>query len=448
MIHKKTDDIKKDALSIFLSGVKAVEAGEAVRRNLTRKGETLKCSCRKEAPYDLSVFNHIYVVGAGKATASMAAAVEDIMGEYITDGVINVKYGHTTRLGKIRLNEAGHPIPDANGEKGAREIAEMVTRAGEGDLVINLISGGGSALMPIPAEGLSLSDKQSATDLLLASGASIHEVNSVRKHLSAVKGGGLARMAYPAQMLTLIISDVTGDDLSAIASGPSAPDESTFEEALSILKRYALLDRVRPSVKDHLLKGLSGKVHETARAGDPCFSRVMNCMVATNAKAVEQAVQKAVDAGYEPLVMTTTLEGEAREVAKVITSIAREVQRSGRPVKGPACLLFGGETTVTIKGDGKGGRNQELALAAALALDGTQGIVLLSGGTDGTDGPTDAAGAVVDGTTRAAAADMSLDAELFLKNNDAYTFFSRCGGLIKTGPTNTNVMDLIVVLIS
>jgi hydroxypyruvate reductase len=376
----------------------------------------------------------------------MAAALEDIMGEYVTRGVINVKYGHTARLRKIDINEAGHPVPDMNGERGARAIAGLVRKAGAGDLVINLISGGGSALMPLPADGITLGDKQDTTNLLLASGATIHEINCIRKHLSAIKGGGLARMAYPAGMLTLAVSDVVGDDVSTIASGPSAPDVTTFEDALGILQKYNLTERVPEAVKEYISRGCDKEVRETVKAGDQCLESVANCIVASNGMALEQAAKTARERGYSPLVLTTFLEGEAREAARVIVAVAREIMQSGRPVRSPAALLLGGETTVTIRGDGKGGRNQELALAAALAIDHRSGMVLLSGGTDGTDGPTDAAGAVVDWNTVKTAVEKGIDPLAFFDNNDAYGFFERCGGLIKTGPTGTNVMDMVIVL--
>lgn len=436
-----------DAEEIFMAGVRAVGAEEAVKRTLSLEGSLLKCGVNQERVYNLEKYRRVLVIGAGKASAFMAKALEDILGDRIDEGVVIVKYDHTAPLRKVKLCEAAHPVPDTSGEKGAREIAALAGSAEKDDLVICLISGGGSALMPLPASGITLSEKQAVTDLLLGAGVPIDGINCVRKHISAIKGGRLASLVWPAELLTLMISDVIGDDMATIASGPTTPDLTTFQDALFILKTYNLLESVPVSVKDYLEMGAEGKMPESPGPEQGCFTKSENFIIASNSLAVEAAAEKAVSIGYKPVILSTTVEGEAREVARVISAVAREVKRSNRPVKPPACLLLGGETTVTLRGKGRGGRNQELALAAAITLDSIDGVTILSAGTDGTDGPTDAAGAVVDGSTVNRAVSLGLDINQYLAENNAYSFFKQCGGLINTGPTGTNVMDLIVVLI-
>jgi hydroxypyruvate reductase len=377
----------------------------------------------------------------------MAQAVEEILGERIKAGVINVKYGHALPLDIITLNEAGHPVPDEAGLKGTQEIVQLLEKSGENDLVLCLISGGGSALLPYPAEGITLDEKRQLTQILLDIGATIHEMNVLRKHVSRVKGGRLARLAYPATLVTLILSDVIGDDLDSIASGPTVPDRSTYADCLRILRRYSIQDKIPEAVHKHFEKGSQGIIEETPKAGDPAFIKTQNVIVASNSLAIQAARHKADELGYNSLVLSSSIEGETKDVALVHAAIAQEILKTGEPVSKPACVISGGETTVTIRGQGKGGRNQEFVLAAAIAISGLENVVILSGGTDGTDGPTDAAGALADGTTVSRAASQGLDAREYLRNNDSYSFFHPLGELLKTGPTFTNVMDLRLVLV-
>lgn len=301
--------------------------------------------------------------------------------------------------------------------------------------------------MIAPASGISLDDKQDATRRLLACGATIHEINTVRKHLSRIKGGGLARNAYPATVVSLILSDVVGDDLDVIASGPTVPDSSTFGSAREILQRYAIWEQVAPAVRHRIEQGAGGLIDDTPKSGDPAFDRCRQTLVGTNLQALEAAAQAASEMGFRPLILTSKLEGEAREVARAMAAMAREITSSGHPATAPACILCGGETTVTLRGDGKGGRCQEFALAASIPLSGIPNILMLAAGTDGNDGPTDAAGAVADGQTLSRANDLGLDIHDYLDRNDAYHFFDQLGDLLLTGPTRTNVMDVYMLLV-
>jgi len=393
-------------------------------------------------------FQNIFVIGAGKASARMAAAIEKVPRLRIAGGLLNVKYGHTARLRRVELNECGHPVPDENGVAGARRIAGIAQAAGPHDLVICLISGGASALLSLPADGISLADKQATTKALLASGADIHELNTVRKHLSAIKGGQLARMASPASVLTLLLSDVVGDELDVIGSGPTVPDRSTFVEALEIVKRYGLTRRLPKAVRRRLERGAAGRIEETPKPGDAAFARTKNVIVGTNRGAVNAAAKAARALGFRTVVLSTMIEGEARTIALVHAAIAREIRASGQPVKAPACVISGGETTVTLsKEHGLGGRNQEFVLAAVREIDGLKNVVMLAAGTDGTDGPTDAAGAIADGRTIARAAAARLDSRAMLARNDSYHFFESLSDLIRTGPTGTNVADVHILLV-
>ena len=378
----------------------------------------------------------------------MAAAIEDILGENITSGIINVKYGHTANLNFIRLIEAGHPVPDKNGMHGADKILKLADSAKEDDLVLCLISGGGSALLVLPAEGITLKDKQDTIKILLSCGATIHEINTIRKHISKIKGGKLARAAYPADMISLILSDVVGDDLDVIASGPSVPDPSTFEESIKIFKKYKITKTIPKAVVSHIRKGASGKFPETPKETDKIFKNTYNLIIAGNMEAINAARQESNKMGYKTLVLSSMIEGETRDVAKVHTAIAKEILKTGNPIPLPACILSGGETTVNITGSGLGGRNQEFVLAAAIDIAERKNIVVLSGGTDGGDGPTDAAGAIADTNTFKRAESMGLNPSRYLFNNDSYNFFKKLGDLLITGPTNTNVMDLRIMLIT
>jgi hydroxypyruvate reductase len=436
--------LRASAVKIFRAALKASDPLEAVLRHVRVKNGRLLAGPRI---YRLDSFQRIFVIGAGKAGAVMAQAMERLLGNRIDSGLINVKYGHLAKLRHVELNECGHPVPDEAGVKGAGTIAAIAASAGPGDLIICLISGGGSALLPSPIPPITLEEKQATTRLLLACGANIHEVNSLRKHISQVKGGQLARHAYPATVLGLMLSDVIGDDLDAIGSGPTAPDTSTFASAHGVLKKYEILDAVPAAVRERLEQGMRGEIPETPKPGDPIFDRVTNVVVGSNALAVEAAVRKAKELGFRPLVLSTRIEGETRDVARVHSAIAKEVRDSGRPVRPPACVISGGETTVTLRGDGRGGRNQEFVLAAAIDLHGCEDVVVLSGGTDGTDGPTDAAGAIAGASTFVRAGNLGLDPGAFLARNDSYGFFEPLGDLLRTGPTNTNVMDIRLMLI-
>ena len=438
------DALRGHARAIFHAGLAAADPVQAVQRHLWREGETLRVP---GGAYDLRELEGIWLVGMGKASAAMAEAVLERFGDRITGGVINVKAGHGRPLRGIRVNEAGHPFPDEAGRRGAEEILRVAGEAGPRDLVIGLLSGGGSALSPAPVPGLTLDAKQEVTRALLACGATIHEINAVRKHLSRIKGGRLAVSAHPAQVLSLLLSDVIGDDLDVIASGPTAPDPSTYRDSLRVLDRHRVREAIPQAAVKILERGAEGKLPETPKPGDSVFARTRNVVVGSNALAVGAAREKARRLGYHPLVLSTFVEGETREVARVHAAIAKEILASGNPVARPACVLSGGETTVTLQGSGKGGRNQEFALAAALEIQGLEGVVVLSGGTDGTDGPTDAAGAVVDGFTVTRGREAGKDAEAYLARNDAYPFFQALGDLLVTGPTLTNVMDLRVVMV-
>ncbi|MDI7277651.1 MAG: glycerate kinase, partial [Anaerolineae bacterium] len=397
--------------------------------------------------YDLRRFRRIYVVGAGKASAPMAEALEELLGERLTGGVVNVRDGYARPLARIRLKEAGHPVPDERGLAGTREMLALLQDAGEEDLVIAVISGGGSALLVAPVEGVTLADLQRLTGLLLRSGATIGEMNAVRKHLSLVKGGQLARAAAPAPLIALILSDVVGSPLDVIASGPAAPDESTFADAWAVLERYRLLQEAPPAAVAYLRRGLDGLVPETPKPGDPALARVRNVIVASNRLATLAGLARADELGMHTLLLSTYVEGEAREVGRVLAGVAREVALHGQPVPRPACIVAGGETTVTVRGPGLGGRNQELALGAALGLAGLERALVASLASDGSDGPTDAAGAIADGTTLARAAALGLDPHASLAANDSYRFFSALGDLLVTGPTHTNVNDLVLVMV-
>jgi glycerate 2-kinase len=432
--------LSRDALRIFRAALKAADPAEAVLRHMQLTANVLTAGRKR---YGLASFRNVYVIGAGKASAQMALPIERLLGKRITGGLVNIKYGHRARLRRIELNECGHPIPDRNGELGAQRIAEIARQAGPDDLVLCLISGGASALLPLPAPPVTLEEKQETTRLLLHCGANIHELNCVRKHISAVKGGQLAQLAFPATVLALILSDVIGDDLDVIGSGPTVPDRSTFSDARAILAKYGISGKVPAAVRERL----NGDASETPKPGDKIFVKVQNLIVGSNRLAVDAAAQQARALGYHTMVLSTFIEGETRDVARVHAAIAKEIRSTGRPVKLPACVISGGETTVTIRGSGVGGRNQEFALAAALDIAGLRDIVVLSAGTDGTDGPTDAAGAIVDGGTLARAAARGLDAAAHLANNDSYPFFEELGNLIKTGPTGTNVADVRIMLL-
>lgn len=439
----RAEDLREHARAILHAGLRAADAAAAVRRNLRVQDTSLWVG-----PWqvDLQSFQRVWVVGFGKASVPMARAAEEVLGDWVSGGVVVTKHGDGARLRRVEVLEASHPLPGPDGVVAAGRVVEVVRAAKEEDLVLCLISGGSSALLCLPAEGLALEDKVAATDLLLRSGASIGEINAVRKHLSAVKGGQLARAAYPARVVGLVVSDVLGNPLDVIGSGPLSPDPTTYGDALGVLGRYGLLNRVPQAVRHRLERGAAGELPETPKPGDPVFDRVSLHVVASVVEGVEGAKAEADRLGYRTLILTTWMEGEAREVGRMVAALAREEVLKDRPASKPACLIMGGEPTVTVRGDGRGGRNQELALAAALGLAGLEGVLVATLATDGTDGPTDAAGAFADGATVGRGRSQGLEAERYLANNDSYTFFEALGDLIRTGPTGTNVNDLVVVL--
>lgn len=402
---------------------------------------------RALASVEIPTRGRLLVVGAGKASGGMAAAVESALGDRVSGGLVLVKDGYGAPTRRIRLAEAGHPVPDQRGAAGASAVLALVGEATAEDSVLALISGGASALTPAPVPPVTLADKQAVTRLLLAAGATINQLNCVRKHLSQFKGGQLARAAAPARTTALLLSDVIGDPLDVIGSGPTAPDVSTFREALAILDRFGIEQRVPPSVLDRLERGARGEVPETPKPADRLFQRVLNRVIGNNQLVVDAAAARAAALGLTPHVLTRSLEGEARAVAGEFVELARRIKAGRGPVAAPACVIAGGETTVTVRGQGSGGRCQELALAAALAMDGVEGVVVLAAGTDGTDGPTTAAGALVDGASAARARAQGEDPQTRLDANDSHTVLAAAGDLIVTGPTHTNLLDLYLVLV-
>ncbi|OGL41215.1 MAG: hypothetical protein A2161_00820 [Candidatus Schekmanbacteria bacterium RBG_13_48_7] len=444
MNNSDWDITKNRLLEIFNTEISAVNPEYTVKQNVKLTANKLFAG---DHEYNLNDYDRIVVVGFGKAAALMAKAIEDIFGDRIESGIISVKYGFGLKLKRIKVIEAGHPVPDKNGILAAQKIVQKLLDLSDKDLAICLISGGGSALLTLPVEGITLEDKQAITRLLLNAGATIQELNTIRKHISRVKGGFLARAANPATLISLIMSDVTGNQLDAIASGPTVPDTTTIEDCIRILNRYEL-DKadLPPAIPLHIQKCILLK-SDTPKPGNPIFEKTFNLIIGSNETAIRTGFQKATELGFNAFIFSHTLEGECRTVGKNLVSIAREIQQKKHPVKLPACILAGGETTVKVTGNGKGGRNTELALSAALAMQGTSGISLLSAGSDGNDGDTDAAGAIVDGQTIPRAIQMNTDPFDYLNNNDSYSFFDKLGDLIRTGPTFTNVMDLQIMLV-
>jgi glycerate 2-kinase len=418
---------------IFHAALAAVDPFTAVERNLEHV----------HALFRAGSFRKLMVIGFGKASCAMARACEQCLDYRIDIGAVVTKFGHSRVSGplkKIRIYEAGHPLPDENGVAATQEIIKLAREADEATLIVCLVSGGGSALLVAPQE-ITLQEKQRVTDLLLKSGATITELNAVRKHLSKIKGGRLAKIAYPARIVSLIMSDVIGDRLDVIASGPTSPDQSTYADALEVIERYHLIGSAPASVVRVLENGKAGLLAETPKEGSPVFRRVETSVIANNRLALQAAKQRAEALGFRAEIFSDPVQGEARNAGR---RLAQSVSPSDLPR--PFCLISGGETTVTVKGTGLGGRNMELALAFAQEIEGMSGITFLSAGTDGTDGPTDAAGAVVDGHTAGRARDLGLDAKAYLDDNDSYTFFQKTGNLLMTGPTGTNVMDIQIII--
>lgn len=450
LLENAANEINRRAREIVINAIeRSIEAADP--KNIVRS--RVKIVEQKliidDKSFDLRQFKRIFVVGGGKASGYMAEALEEILGDRIDGGLIVVPRGlaDKVKLSYIKVHEASHPIPDESSVEGARRIIEIAEEAGESDLLICLISGGGSALMAYPHEGISLEDKRRVTEILLKCGAKIDEINAVRKHLSRFKGGRLAKAAYPATVISLMLSDVIGDPLDVIASGPTVPDTTTFRDAINVLKKYGVWGAVPETVRKLLLDGESGLIEETPKVGDPCFKKVHNFVIGNNRLACMAAVDELRKEGLNTLLLTAYMEGEARVVGSFLGSIAKEVITSGNPVGRPAGIVAGGETTVTVTGSGKGGRNQEIALSAAFRISGIESVVVASFSTDGVDGPTDAAGAIADGSTLRRSRELGLDAERYLLNNDSYTFFKQLGDLIFTGPTGTNVNDVTIIVV-
>jgi glycerate 2-kinase len=431
------------AEKIFMAGVKSVLPEKLITRVMRLDGSLLKVDSHE---FNLEKFRNIYVIGAGKASAAMGHYVETILGNHITGGHIVVKYGHSCKLKKIMVTEAGHPVPDLNGFRSTQEIIRIGQQADSNDLVICLISGGGSALLADLPEGLLPEELYIINNLLIRCGASINEINCVRKHLSGVKGGQLARIVCPATLITLIISDVTGNPLEVIASGPTLPDTTTFGDAMNIIEKYNLTTDITAGILNYIKDGIRGINPETPKPGDLLFSDVLNILAGTNLTALEAAKRCAGDLGFNTHIIDSEMHGDVEYAAGAIIETAKEY-KNNQDLKKPVCLLYGGETTIKISNEGIGGRNQHLALSAAIRLKDCTGITVLSAGTDGSDGPTDVTGAVVDSETIKQAERKMIDPEKYLTGFDSYNFFKKAGGHIKTGPTFTNVMDLVVVLV-
>jgi len=446
---ENTDDgaiqrMRHDACIILAAALKSVDPMEALLNALTLDGDTLSF---EGGSIDLNHVKRVFVIGGGKAGGLMAKAVESLLGDRIDSGVVNVLEGTETSVGllRIELNGASHPVPSSAGTEGVRKMLELTDALTEDDLVIVLISGGGSALMPLPAQGIQLKSLQSITDKLLKAGATINELNAVRKHLSDFKGGQLARYCSPARVLCLILSDVIGDPLDIIASGPTAPDTSRFVDALRVLEKYEV--DVPKGVMDRLNGGIAGEIPETPKMDDPVFKKVSNVLIANNSIAAKAAMEKAIELGYNSMILSIFIEGEAKLVGAILSGVAKEVSREDHPMEKPAAIIVGGETTVTVKSNGVGGRNQELALGASLNIGGL--LCLVAGlNTDGIDGPTVAAGGIVDGDTIRRAGELRMEPMSFLDMNDSYGFFNALGDAIITGPTGTNVNDLALILVS
>ncbi|MEM2943698.1 MAG: glycerate kinase [Methanomassiliicoccales archaeon] len=430
LLRTGNSEIRAKMLDIVETAVNAVDPYTCIKNAVKVDGSTMSVSGEL---YDLQSFKRIFVVGAGKASARMAMALHNLLGERITGGFVNAL--ESGKVGSIVLNKTTHPHPGTEGLQGALRIKEICESAGERDLVICVISGGGSAMMPCPVRGVTLEDKKKTAELLMLAGASIEELNTVRRHLSQLKGGNLARIAYPATVLSLIISDVIGDPLESIASGPTAPDPTTFADALHVLERYGVFEQVPASVKEKLAAG----ERENPKPGDPIFEKVKNVIVASNTIALEAALAKSRDHGFESLILTSSMRGEARNVGTALARLGNQIRQSldSSQMK---MIIAGGETTVTVKGRGRGGRNCELVLSALFELE--DGITLLSLGTDGIDGNTDAAGAIADASM------FREEASRFLANNDSYSYFLKYGGLIFTGATGTNVCDIVLLAVS
>jgi glycerate-2-kinase len=439
--------LREDALTLLYDGISAASPNNLFSNNLVLQNNVLTISdiYDKSESFELDNYNRLIVIGSGKASTSMAFELEKVLGDKINDGLVITKYNFKSNLNKIQMLEAGHPLPDENGIQASRKIIDICNDANEKDLIINLVSGGASALLPCPADNITLEDKVKTTSLLLKSGVSIQEINTVRKHISVIKGGQLARYAYPARVINIIISDVIGDVLDSIGSGIMIPDSTTFEDCWKIIINNSLEDKIPYSVKLYVQNGIGEKNRETPKPGDQIFKNVHSFIIGNNKTALSAIKSSAEEKGYNTKIISTSIQGKARVAGKeIVHSVMKYIlQRSN-----PYCFILGGETEVVIKGKGKGGRNQELCLSVAIEINGVKNAVFLSAGTDGNDGTTEAAGAICDGSTIERAEKIGLDAKSFLENNDSFNFFKKLNDLIITGPTKTNVMDIQLFLIN
>lgn len=437
--------LKKIAAEMIREALHTVDPFQLIKEQIRLSNQIL--TIQKGASIDLSVFQNIYLTGAGKGAASMAAALEDMLGSLLREGAIIVKYRHGKSLKKIRVFESGHPLPDENTLINTKQLLDLVDKAKENDLVIVVLTGGGSALMELLPTGINLQHLTTLNHCLLSSGATIQEINTIRKHISLIKGGRLAKRIAPAKTLTLILSDVIADSLESIASGPTVADSTTFKQSLDIIEKYSLESKIPTPIVKHLKKGLQNFIEETPKPNDPVFNLTRNFVIGNNALALKKMAEVAQDYGFKTLLLTDQVQGEAREIAKMLAGIIKSSLQSHYPIPSPGCLILGGEPTVTMRGKGKGGRNQELTLAMLEALKEVKSeFYFCSVGSDGTDGPTDAAGAWIDQNTIKKVIEKGLSIRAFLEANDSYHFFKDLDQLVITGPTKTNVMDLIFCL--
>ena len=436
-------ELRQSARLIWEAALNAANPTTCIR-NFVQVNDNALCVGGKQ----FEIRGRLIVIGAGKPSARMAQVVEEILGSHITGGLVVTKYGHSLPLQRIKLVEAGHPIPDNAGVRAALDTRDLLRGLSADDIVLCLISGGASALWTAPAEGITLEEIQEVTSLLLRAGATIRELNAVRKHVSAIKGGQLARWAAPANVISLIVSDVIGDPIDFVGSGPTAPDTTSFSDAYAILQKYGI--DVPDAVSERVREGARGQIPETPKPGDPIFKHVSNNIIANNRLLIEAAVARAREMNLNTLILGTEVEGEAKDIGRFFAAVAREIGRSGNPVKAPACILGAGETTVTVRGHGVGGRNQEMALAWAISMASRPSPIaacFASVATDGTDGPTTAAGGLVDNFTCSRAVELGLIPLKYLRANDSSNFLKATGDLIITGPTQTNLMDLQILLV-
>jgi glycerate-2-kinase len=442
IIQSSNRPIKRILKALIQSSLEAADSGNAMKQSIIRKDHQLYVNTVR---YDLSKYQRVVCVGAGKSSGHMARTLEQILGEHLEGGLVIVKDGYGAPTQKVCVVEASHPLPDTRGTRATKHILNIQRSLTQQDLLIVLLSGGASSLLCAPALGLTLQDKRRTTNMLLRCGATIHELNTVRKHLSAVKGGRLAQTTS-AKILTLIMSDVLGDDLATIGSGPTVPDPTTFEEAKTILKHHHIWSQVPERVRNYLDQGIRGHVSETWKSRTRHYSRSRSIILANNQTAIEGMAKEAKRLGLRPHILEAPLQGEAKDLGMILGAMAKDIRDFGNPVRPPACLVVGGEPTVTVTGKGKGGRAQECVLAAAQELAGFTNVFVAGFGTDGTDGPTEVAGAMVDGKTVERAMKLGLSIETMLERNDSYTFFKQVGGHIITGPTHTNVNDIYLII--